>query len=496
MPKPATRRRRAAHLSALGLAAAALAPSVAAAADAQVRAIARDTTDRWTLGLRPVAISTDGREVLGEFGGSIVLRDIAAGRTTTLLATNSIGLAGGPTVLGASDDLRTILFQTRTSLSPADTDDAVDYYVLDRTTGATTLATGIPPVVSTGAAADVITFSAPQISGDGRIVSFRARLLRNDPTFQTPTIDESALWRFNRTTGAVTKLVDASSDTAYLTIVRSDTAGRVAVSPQVAAVDGRKVSLPTIVGSTGLAAVSADGSTIALAGRGVTLVNTTTGAQTNVALPSWLQSSYRLLGVGNNGIGFLVSTRLQRAGIGTRDALGWVTRAGAVTQIGGDVRASDDVTGLIATPNLAFAANGLFLAKIGSAALAGSDPTDPYPAAPSAGSHVFVRDTSCYVDYFGVTTLTRASVRLDAKSHGFGSRVPASAAVRAFSTASPATTYNAFTLAAGATRDLTVPRTGGWSYTVAVTFTDGSKDTFTGAVPSHPIVCDRAPNSL
>ncbi len=126
-----------------------------------------------------------------------------------------------------------------------------------------------------------------------------------------------------------------------------------------------------------------------------------------------------------------------------------------------------------------------YLAQVGSTALPGTEPSGTSTA--KVQDYVSVNDTACFISYFNVTTWSRAYVTLSRNSVGLDPRVPARAHRASGQHREPATVYNAFTLSAGALRELTIPRTGGWTVQSTVTFTDGSVLSGTQSIPVHPV---------
>lgn len=484
-------------LAAALLAGAVLAPA-AQAADSNVRSINRAADGSVTADLQPFAVSGNGASVLAILGRDLVLRDVAAGTTTRLPGAGSLRSFTTTEEVDASNDLRFVLYPTEASLVPDDADGQLDYYLLDRSTGTNQLVSRTPSTLSNGAAVFRSDVQDAQLSGNGQVASFTSVSTNYNPEVSSTDRYQYDEWRWERATGTATRLGGTPLATTYprsntwnVRLRRGDDTGKVAVFDRTVFVGSREVALPLAVDTydSAIASVSADGSFLAFTRQAsrsrITFVNLTTGASSDTTVPSWLASAgYDVIGVGNGGTGVVIRTRLNRTA-GTRDVLGWVTRSGAVSQVGKDIPSSASNAAPVLAWNVAFAANGQYLAQVGSAALPGTEPSGTSTA--SASDYVTVSDTSCSISYFNVTTWSRGSVSLSRTSVGLDPRVPARATFRVVNTANPATVYNAFTLSAGASRELTIPRTGGWTVQSAITFTDGSTLSGTQSVPVHPV---------
>ncbi len=427
----------------------------------------------------PVGVSSDGTTVIGNVGDTAIAYDITSATTTLLSRTQDVEAKA------TSTDGRFVLLASDVPLRAGDPARTLNglFYLLDRTTKELTLATDAPVTLPSGAT-PTPRYAAVRLSGDGRFVNYWASGERFTNGQREFVSDQ---WRFDRVTGRSTKLSPLPIDTYNNDVARTDRTGRVWVSLTFGAyVDGKPLALPNVTWSQSV--VSDDGSAIALQARdatSATIVNTSTGASITTAVPSWLATAgWQLLGVGNGGSGFLVSTRLTRTA-GTRDAIGWISRSGTLTQVGGDVPTTSTAAPLVVSGNAAWAANGYAFARLTPGAVAGVDPGGSTPA--TFAQTINVGDTSCQQNLVGPPTQRRAWVQLRSGSVGDDPRAIARGTFRVFNTANPATIYNAFSISAGQSRELTVPRTGGWTVSGTVTFTDGSTITGTRAIAPHPV---------
>ncbi len=491
IPPPVPRRR----LLSAALGVALLVPTAATAADAPVRTIARDGNETVTAGLSPIAVSGDGRQVIANLGDDAVVRDVVEGTTRRLVPS------GPATAITASTDLRVVLLESASDLTPSDTNGTTDYYALDRATGVLRFVSDVPARFRDGQVApDARFLRSPSISGDGNVIQFVGTVTGGKPLAQPGTSTftvESTLWRVDLSAGGAP--VRARELTGFngreFTIVHADQAGAVGVTNDGVVVGDRVFPLPAVDNGAFRSlrvAVSTDGRAVAVADAydpgTVKLLSTTTGTVTSIPMPSWLVSAgYRLLNAYASGVA--VSARFTRAG-GEREAVGYVTTKGAVTQVGGDIPASTPDRALALSANLSFAATNQYLAQLGTRTLPGTEPasqpfpTPPPPPAPTLITWMPFTDVSCSTVIS--TTWSRASVSLTASPVPGDPRTPASATVKVTKLGSPSTVYNAFTLKAGASRELTVPRTGAWTYAATITFTDGSKYAGSVEVPAHP----------
>ena len=98
-----------------------------------------------------------------------------------------------------SADGRSIAFESLAQLVPDDTDDRLDIYVLDRTSGRVTL--------ESGSLGDDAEHSHPRINGDGRYVVFESRPL----AATTPRVDIVLRDRLTATTRVLTKTAGNNS---------------------------------------------------------------------------------------------------------------------------------------------------------------------------------------------------------------------------------------------------------------------------------------------
>ena len=471
-------------LSAVGLAA----PSAATAADAPLRTIGVTPGGAVTATQYPVAISPDGRLVLSNddttYGRTQpLLRDVAASTTTKLLSE-------GDRVVSASLDLAKVAFLTTRAASSKDLDTTSDLYVLDRPSGQTTLVSQDPVSGRLGQPADREDLGDALLAGDGKSVLFHS----NETTFNAvpggPTTEVHRQWRFDLTAGTLTQLStwgEAAPDWVRQRTV--DDAGRVTVTTAGIDLAGKKLPLPFDVRSSAASAdVSPDGSTVAfdIVGRptSLTLVDTATGAVSTMTLPSSRsQLSRSVWAILNGGAGAVISTYADR-GAGPRTVLSRISKSGAATQLGGDIKVTDSSQLAAVSPNLQFAATSLHLAQLGTSALPGTEPNPTTPA-PQALNYVWVQDTFC-TRAFGRSTWTRAKAGVNPRPTGTDTRTVKGTTWRVYDTITNKT-INAFSLTAGKSRDLTVPRTGGWSYDVKVTLSDNTVLSGTGKVDPHPV---------
>jgi hypothetical protein len=496
----ARRPRRLIALAATALAAPLPTAPAAHAADAPFRTISRDLGNATTFAFAPIAVATDGREVVGTLGNQAVVRDVAAGVTRPLLSRSA-------SIVAASTDLQRVLLFTGEALDPTDSNGTGDLYLLERATGRTTWLTKQPRVLPSGAPAGISGIADAQISGNGQVVSWRLVLVDVGPRNIIPEYTYSAAYyRFNLATGETAKLGStpyAKFDTPgatnrYDAIVKhSDTTGRVSVFGDGAIVDGRVVPLPLNPSGDSYVAVSADGRWIAVENPvqdpRLRIVDTTTGAVKEVTPPAWLvDAGYTIRNVTAGGV--VVSARFTRAPGVIRDAIGFVSKStGSVLQIGGDLIANNESSvAAQVSENLAFAANSMVLGKLNaSATLPG---TEPAASDQPLAKWMPYTDVSCQFGFWGDKQFTRASVSLANAPRGIDPRTPASASVKVFKTSAPSTVYNAFSMAAGTQRGLTVPQNGGWTYAATITFTDGTKASGSVAVPvSGPPICSPFP---
>lgn len=479
--------RRAPRPLTLGVAFLVAAPAGASAADAPLRTIGVTPGGAATATQTPVAISADGKLVVSNDTSTYarsqpLLRDVAAGTTTKLLAE-------GDSVISASLDLGKVLFATTRAVSPKDLDATEDLYVLDRATGGSTLVSQDPVTGTLGQAASRVDLGDGLVAGDGKSVLFHS----NETTFSQveggPVTEIHRQWRFDLVAGSLTQLGTwgaAAPDWVRQRTV--DNAGRVAVTAAGIDVAGKKLPLPFDVASEGGSAdVSPDGSTVAfdLVGRNtsLTVVSTATGAVSTIKLPSTRsQLSRSVWGILNAGAGAVISTSVDR-GAGPRTVLSNVSKTGAVTTLGGDIKVTDSSQLSAVSQNLQFAATSLHLAQLGTTPLPGTEPNPTTPAL-QALSYVWVQDTSC-TKSFGRSTWLRAKAGVNPRPTGTDTRTVKGTTWRVYDTATNKT-INAFTLTAGKSRDLTVPRTGGWSYDVKVTLSDNTVLNGTGKVDPHP----------
>lgn len=452
-------------------------PAAAHGADAPLRTIGVGTDGKATTGFYPVAISADGTRVLGNLIDQPAVRDVTGGKWT-LFGQKGDG------AIGASLDLTKVLVYTGRRADPADTDNAADLYLFDRSTGTTKLIT--TPAVLPEDPALYTTFGDAAISGDGGTVQFWTR--RQAGT--APGKDVA--YRYDVRTGGTTVVADLGTEGAYL--LRShaiDNAGQVTVNATGIYAGTRKVALPPNTSANRVADtwVSPDGKTVVV--RQVAsqrlkffLVDVVTGAIRTVTVPSWLQGqAWDVLAVSNDGAGAVIGVVLNR-GQGPRYVVGTITPAGSVTQIGGDIKVTDASRFSAISQNLRFAATNLHLAQLGTAPLPGIEPgastlnTDPL-------AYVSFTDVVCIRTLLGDAWI-RARVTNAASPVGTDTRYLVKSDWVVYETTTKKV-LNAFTLSgAGKGRDLTVPRTGGYTLTYKVTLSDGATLSGLSKVASHP----------
>lgn len=476
------------HVAGLLLTAAGLfAPVGASAADAPLRTIGVTPAGAATASQQPVAISPDGKLVLANDLTSYghpqpILRDVAAGTTTRLLAD-------GDTPISASLDLSRFVYSTERKVSAKDVDATADLYVFDRASGQSTLISQDPVTGKLGDPADVEDFTDVLLTADGKAAVFQSTETTYNAVPGGPVKEVNRWWRFDLTAGQLSQVSSWGNATPDWVRQHSvDDAGLVTVSTAGINVGTRTLPLPFDVASeVATVEVSPDGSTVLFdrpaRNSTLTLVNTATGAVSTINLPTSVpRASHPVWGALNGGAGAVLSYYVDR-GAGPRTVVATVSRTGVVTQAGGDIKTTDASQLSAVSRNLQFAATHLHLAQLGTTALPGGEPTPTGPA-PDALKYVYVADTYCN-KLFGISTWVRARATLVNLAIGTDTRLPKSSEWKVYDTVTKKV-INAFTLAPGKSRDLTVPRTGGWSYDVKVTLSDNAVITGTGKVDPHP----------
>lgn len=475
-----------ARVGLVGLAAALLAaPAAAIGAEAPLRLVGIDPSGTATASIQPIAISPDGKEVLGNWRGTAVIRDVVAGKTSELLPIQA-------TPVSATPDLNRIVLDTKAPLSGRDNNGDNDLYVYDRAARTFTLVSQDPVTGSLNQARpfgyERVSTDAALISGNGKVVIFTAQHISLESGMAQWVRDQ---YRFDLPTNKLTRVADVTSTGAPAPVAIDD-AGQIVLNSGGISIGARKLPLPIDPAKEYQAAIAADGSAVAFfssaARTKISVVNTASGAVITLPLPTWLQTQvFRLQAVTSGGAKVVLSTTLARPA-GPRYAFAALDRTGAITQVGGDVLLVGDATAGPITQNLQFAATSLNLAQLGTTPLPGSNPP-PAPNTSVAWNYVTVRDVSCTTGLFGNKTWFRAWVDVKKGPVGAESRTATSATFSVYET-STKKIINAFTYAPPGTRELTVGRTGGWSYSVRIAMSDGSTITDTVDIPRHePDLC-------
>lgn len=107
----------------------------------------------------------------------VLLQALAQGPPATLLTVpmrDAWQSTAGPSAVGVSADGRHVAFASYAQLVPADTNDRVDIYVLDRTTGRVTLESPRLDPMAAGPS------THPRLSGDGRYLVFQTTVATED----------------------------------------------------------------------------------------------------------------------------------------------------------------------------------------------------------------------------------------------------------------------------------------------------------------------------
>lgn len=394
----------------------------------------------------------------------LAVRNLAAGTTTRVLP-------GNPRFEGASDDTKRVLVATADRYDPvADTNSAIDLYVYDRATNRATLVSK----ATSGAATGDGNSGAAVLSGDGKVV------------YHGPTI--SLTRKVVVDTGAVTEYARGASgalatDRTGATVLTTDgILKNGTLTPNPGNVDLRSLTAPVFA--------DAGGSLVALIGNPgagqLRVTDTTSGASRVVGLPSWVQREYpSLLDVNADGSQALLAISLNRGGsIGTRLVLGTVDLAtGAVAQVGNDLPWNGN-RWAAPTPDWAFAGVGGVVAQLGATAIPGSDVVAP-PVAPRPAVEYITLSKGCRANYGQLppAPAKRPSLYLAVNALGSTPQVPAKADFTVTKTSTGVVT-NKFTLAPGATRDITTGF-GDFTYSVKVTFKDGTSVSGSKSVPAY-----------
>lgn len=361
---PARRRTRGSRhrgrFAALALLLAGVVPSGAVAATAPVRDIGFDASGARTKSLVPVAVSADGGEVVGTLEGSEAqpfVRNVVTGATTLLPISGK--------VLDASADLSQLVVQSIRSYDALDANPFdVDLYLYDRTASRITLISrdaGGRPFL----AGKKTEFAEASISGNGRVISFRARSFDpSDPSGRTGVVDEQ--WRWVRGISTLSRISSLAGGGRQVFGHAIDDLGRVTVD--AAGIRGVSATypFPGQFDNQTRVAVAADGSAVAVQSvSGLNVVRTSGGAVTAYALPTaLLRSGFRLFQVASGGASVIVGQYLSTAP--SKYVLSRLTPDGTLTQVGGDIPMIG-VSGVEAiSANLAFAATPISLAQLGS----------------------------------------------------------------------------------------------------------------------------------
>lgn len=456
-----------------------LAPAAAQAADAPLRTIGVTPTGERTANYAPVAISPDGREVIQREYRRAYVRDVVAGTTTQL--ANDIG------DVAASSDTKIVAVVTSQSLVAADTDSSDDLYVINRAAGNTpTLVTG-PALglelnnVQLNALVDNVL-----VSGNGNVVRFGiSRAIAASAGGGTGWSYER--WRYDRTTGATTKIATAAD--FRTSVKRLDDAGKVDITDTQVKVDGRTWPIPDTGGFRPDAWIAPDASAVVFRHvsneNKLTVLNTTTGAKRLVTAPSWINpyllDVYAPTNAGGDFV--VIGTTLTRPA-GERYAVGRLQVSNAaVSQIGPDVQITANAPRTVSA-NLAFAATNLHLAQLGTTPLPGTEPSLP-GVSTKAWDYLDFGDATCTQAPFGGYNWTRPYVYAKKGAQGADLRTPTKATVKATMTSGGVA--NHFTINAGASRELNTGRVGGYTLDAIITFSDGSTVSGAKVIPTHEL---------
>ncbi|MDQ8044364.1 MAG: hypothetical protein AAGC46_06915 [Solirubrobacteraceae bacterium] len=462
---PSSRRTRPAAALALATLCALAGPAAAHAANAPLRFIGIGTDGKRTDQLRPTAVSNDGTEVLGAFGPYDVIRDVQSGVTHDILQPFD-------ELRGASADLKRIVFTTRRSLVPADTNDAYDLYLWDRPSNTYAL------VSKDRAGASVITSITQRveqvaISNLGTAVQFSVRDLDDQADPQIIPI-----YRYEASRSTTQKLGDVAGFTAgALSIGDNGTSllvGDQVIAPTRTTTLASRPQNPVVTSPNGrfVAWQNYDGD----AANGI---DTTNGATASLAYPSILRDHGAwLAGIADDAstitLGATESFR--------RYAFGHVDRRGGLRQIGGDIPITEltSGSGAVLSRNEQFAVTPLVLAKLGSTPLPGTEPTAPSTAL--AFDYLAVNDFVCPRGSTG--TPTKPTLGLSAYAQRSDLRLPVRATAKVWKDGSP-TISNDMALSPGQTKELWVGLKGGYRIDATVTLADGTVLSGTKHLDSH-----------
>lgn len=455
-----------------------MAPAAPAlAADAPSRSIARTPSGALADSFFVRQISDDGGRVLGTMNStSVALRDLAAGTTSYLLPQTNV------LFYKASPDLRYVIAGTSANgVIPGDTDNQYDLFCLDRQTGTIQRVSAELARMFDGTKADAREQAEIQISDDLRYVTYSARFVIFPRADGSPQRAESSAWRWDRTTGRSTRLRSLPADTSFNFLGETDGTGRVTVSGASIYVGTRRIPLPVPAGATstrGLVSISDGGDTVAYIpeadGKKLFLISTSTGeitATIDVPMQTAPFNTYPV-DVDNDGSAAYLWTRSTRADGAIRDQVLRATAPNQLTQLGGDIPAFANSSSLVLSSNRQFATNGSVVAQLGSLPLPGTEP--PAVQAPITTWTSYI-DASCARNWWGQRYNTKAIISLLGGQRGADPRTPASATVRAYNTTTPTTFYSpVLSVKPDSFVQVSVPTTGGWSYSITITFTDGS----------------------
>lgn len=470
MPRIASRASRATFTAAAVVAAAVATAPAAFAADAPTRIVDFNEAGQRAGG-SVVAVAPGATEAIllqpdSTAQGaptSIVVRDIAAGKTTKLLPS-SVRFED------ASDDTKRLLVTTTGSFDPADINGAADLYVYDRTTSRATLVSKTTSGAPTGNGWNLTT----TISGDGKVVYFGA--------------SGAPLRRVAVDTGAVTEYAGSA-----LGAGATDRTGATVLTKNGILRNGTLVPNPSNANLASLTAPAfADNGSVLVSLQGnpgagsLQVTDTTSGGSKTVALPSWVQREYpTLLDVNADGSKALLAISLNRGGsIGTRLVLGTVDLAsGAVAQVGNDLPWNGN-RWAAPTPDWAFAGAGTVVAQLGASPIPGSDVVAPQiPPRPAIEYTALNKGCRANNLQWPPVPARRPSLYLVANAVGTSPQVPAKADFTVTKTSTGVVT-NRFTLTPGATRDINTGY-GDFTYAVKVTFKDGTSVSGSKSVPSY-----------
>ncbi len=491
---------RTARAAFAAVAIAAVAPVSAHAATSPLRyvGIAVDGTRTWENNW--LAISPGGTELVGtrELGPYAVLpsengvlsRDVVTGKTTELVP--------GPAGLdAASSDLQRLIFHTKASYSPKDTNTLRDFYVLDRATGTKTLLSADADGNAIGDQNDGYDedgtpgrwFHSVAISGNGKVAQIAVLQF-----LSTGGVDSDYTQRVSLETGARTDLPQAES--AYATAM--DDAGRIAVSGGHIFIDGvKRFEAPKGVEQLVISPGGTFAAGLSLYRDTVVGIDLQTGAIGSTPLPSYGDSYVpRVRHVADDGGSVILSDVLGQRSATPRLVFGRLDRNGALTQLGGDVPFTDwewlgefqeDKRGGI-TADGAFAFTGLHVAQLGSKPLPGVEPA--VPSTPQMSDYVFIGDAACikwtpWAPWLP-RTYSRPRATLAFKAQRTDLRHAVAFTGKVSRTKTGAVTTPNLVLVPGTPVELpSIGYNGGFKVEGTVTLNDGTKLTGSSVVASH-----------